>query len=307
MATATEPSEREPSLSTSRPDLFGCLDHRAWLEQWFDWKKQENPRYSYRLFSRLVGQKSPSYLRDVISGRKNLLPSHLPAVSAALELDEEEARFLELLVAFDQARDPTLRDEAWDRIAATRRFQQARRLEGEGYKYVARWFTPAIRELVRRADFQDDPAWIARALQPAITEGQAADALDVLLRIGLLERDPAGRLVQADGDVVTPREVIGRAVHRYHRDVLRLASESIDRFEPEERHLVGVTVSVPSKLVPEMKRELGEFAARLNDLAESSGGAADRVVHIELCLFPLDRQEMPEDAPHGSKFVGGET
>lgn len=272
-----------------RPDIFACLDHRAFLEQWFTWKKQENPRYSYRLFSRLVGQKSPSFLRDIVSGRKNLLPSHLPAVSEALELDAEEAVFLELLVAFDQARDPTLRDEAWDRIAATRRFQQARRLEGEGYKYVARWFTPAIRELVRRPDFRADPAWIARTLQPEITPEQAADALDVLHRLGLLTHQPDGRLAQAEGDVVTPREVIGRAVHQYHADMIRLAGESIERHAPEDRHLVGVTVSLPWRLMPELKRELSAFAARLNDLAESSGKSADRVVHLELCLFPVDR------------------
>lgn len=274
---------------SERPDIFAYLDHRAWLERWFAWKKTENPRYSYRLFSRLVGQKSPSYLRDVVSGRKNLLPSHLPRVSEALELDGEEAVFLELLVAFDQARDPTLRDEAWDRIAATRRFQQARRLEGDGYKYVARWFTPAIRELVRRPDFRPDPAWIARTLQPEISPEQAADALDVLHRLGLVRHTPDGSLVQAEGDVVTPREVIGRAVHQYHADMLRLAAESIERHAPSERHLVGVTVSLPWRLVPELKRELSDFAARLNDLAESSGKAADRVVHLELCLFPVDR------------------
>lgn len=276
-----------------RPDIFSFVDHRAWLEQWFAWKKAENKRYSYRLFARLVGQKSPSYLKDVVAGRKNLQPTHVGPVAEAAELDEEETQFLELLVAYDLARDPTLRDEAWDRIAATRRFQQARQLEGEGYKYVARWYIPAIRELVRRKDFRPEPAWIARTLQPEITEAQALGALATLRALGLVEDAADGGMVQAEGDIVTPREVLGHAVHQFHHDVLRLAAESMERVDPEERHLVGVTVSVPTSLLPQLKRELSQFAARINDLAESSARSAERVVVCELALFPLDRPAPP--------------
>ena len=67
--TRLERTHQEPFMQPdSSPVVFGYLDYRKYLRDWFDAKKLRNPRYSHRAFSRRTGQRSPSFLADVIKG-----------------------------------------------------------------------------------------------------------------------------------------------------------------------------------------------------------------------------------------------
>ncbi len=270
-----------------RPDVFTYLDSRVFLDEWFTWRKAENSRVSHRSIARRVGERSPSFLADVIKGRRNLTSVRRDALARVLELDEEEERFFGLLVAFDQAADMEEKQRVWERVAATKRFHTARRLDGDSYDYLSRWYYPAVRELVRRHDFKLDPIWVADQLRPRISTEEATEALDALWRLGMLVRSEEGEVSQAEGAISTPRQVLGLAVHNYHRGMLERAREAITSFGPKERHLIGVTVCIPESLVPTLKQEMDDFAAWLLDLCEEAEGDAERVFQLNLNLVPL--------------------
>ena len=268
------------------PDLYATLDYRAFLADWFAEKKAASPRYSHRAFARRVGEKSPSFLRDVILGRRNLTPVRRKAVAEVLALSDDESAWFALLVDFDQAPDLDSKQRIWDQIAATRRFALARQLEGASYRYLAQWYYPAIRELARRPDFVDDPAWIAAQLRPTITADEAAEALAALYELGFLVREGEA-VVQSEGALATPREVRGLAANAYHRGMLELARDGIQRSKAKERHYIGVTVCIPESLVPTLKEELNLVASRLLDLCETADSPAERVYQLHLTLNPL--------------------
>lgn len=271
------------------PNIFQTLDYRAWLRAWYEATKAANPRFSHRAFVRRAGRRSPSLLSDVIERRRNLTPELVQDFARALKLSAEEARFFELLVELDQARDAEARDTAWTGIAAARRFQEARKLEGDSFRYASEWYYPAIRELAAREDFVDDPEWVGRQLTPRVSAAKARRALDTLKDLGMLVHD-GQRWVQAEGAVVTPREVFGVAVDRYHRGMMELAREGIRGFPAKERHYLGVTVCVPQSLVPTLKAELNHFAERMLELCDSAKPAPERVYQLQLTLFPLSEK-----------------
>lgn len=269
------------------PDLFQTLDHRAHLAAWFAWKKSVNPRFSHRVFARLAGVRSPSLILLVMQGKRNLTHQTAEGVARAMALDPEEREYFAALVELDAADSPEDKSRIFIRLSAMRRFQAARRIEGEGFRYLSVWYLPAIRELAACAAFEADPRWIASRLRPTITEAEAAEGLALLVRMGLLVPDGAGRLRPADVSLVTPHEVAGLAVHNYHRGMLARAAESIAGFQPHERHLGAVTVAVPRPMLATLKRELAAFQERLLDLAESAQAEGELVVQINLQLFPL--------------------
>jgi uncharacterized protein (TIGR02147 family) len=275
------------------PDIFGYLNYREYLRSWFGWKKVTNQRFSYRLFARLSGQRSPSLLLHVIEGKRNLTPTLVTSYKKALKLSDEEGVFFEALVTLDQGGTPQARNRAWEKISATQRFRHARRLEGVSFRCVSHWYYTAIHELSRRPDFCADPAWIASMLRPAITAEQAETALSELLELGLLVEGADG-IVPADASVTTPHEVAGLAAHNYHDGMIRLAQESLTRFRPLERHLTGLTVAIPAALVPRLKQELAGVAERMLDLCDSNNDTADLVYQINLQAFPLSRAEANE-------------
>jgi uncharacterized protein (TIGR02147 family) len=274
-------------------DVFTYLDHRRFLADWFRAKKAGNPRFSHRMFARLAGQKSPSLLLQVIRAERNLTPATAEAFCKAMKLPAEEAAFFFDLVRLDAAKSQAEQNEAWARISASRRFREARTLEGQGVEYISHWYYPAIRELASRDDFDADPTWIARTLRPRITVAQARKAVALLLSLGLLVEREDGSVRSGEASVVTPHEVAGLAARNYHRGMLELARDSVECAAPAERHLLGVTVCIPRSLVPELKRELNAFQERLLDLCDRAEGAPESVVQLQLALFPLS--EPPDE------------
>ncbi len=276
-----------------QPDLHRYLDYRSFLRDWFRAKKAGNRRFSHRAFSRMAGQKSPSLLVDVTEGRRNLTPSLTEAFCRALKLTAAEASFFTALVHLDQASTPAERNRAWARIAATKRFREARSMEAAGFELLSRWYYCAVHELARRDDFRADPAWIAKTLRPTVKPAQAKKALETLIELDLLELTEDGGADPREVSVVTPHEVAGLAARNYHVGMLELASEAIERFDPEDRHLCGVTVSIPASLIPRLKSELDAVQERLLDLCDSAVDGRDVVVQIGLQVFPLSDRRAP--------------
>ena len=277
----------------SFPTVFGYLDYRTYLRDWFAAKKAHNPRYSHRAFSRRTGQRSPSFLSDVISSRRNLTPEAIPKVCVALGISGEDADFFHALVLLDQAGSAREKNEAWARLSATRHFREARKLEGEGFRYLSHWYIPAVRELSALPEFCADPAWVARALSPSITLAEAEAALECLKDLGMLVRASDGRWEPREVRVVTPHEVARLAVQNYHEGMLGLAQGAIQRFAAEERHFLAVTAHVPVTLVPKLKAELNTMYDRLLELVDGAAEPADEVVQIHLHFFPLTAADRP--------------
>ncbi len=274
-------------MSSSRPDVFAYLDHRTFLGDWFAWRKTENPRFSHRLFARLAGVKSPSLLSEVVKGRRNLTAATTDSFAKAMSLEAEEREFFTMLVDLDRAANDDERNAVWEQISAARRFQRARRIEGEAFRYLSRWYLPAVRELATSPSFRPDPAWVAGHLRPPITPEQAQDAIDTLRALGMLVQGPDGGVSVADVTVATPHEVTGLAVHNYHRGMLSRATDAIELFRPSQRHLGGITVAIPSGLLPRLKAELTRFQEHMLDVCDSAEGDRELVVQIGLQLFPL--------------------
>ena len=269
------------------PDIYNFIDYRSYLAAWFQWKKSASPRFSHRGFVRRVGQKSPSLVVDLISGRRSLTPAMLDPFAKAMGLRVVERRYLALLTEFERTTDPEKKNALWEQISAKRRFQAAHAIEGESFRYLSDWAFPAIRELAARPDFRADSAWIAATLRPPITRTHAQRALDALFELGMLVKKDDGSVVQADGSVVTPREVLGLAVHNYHQGMIDRAREGITAFKAAERHYTGVTVCIPEGLVPQIKDEINSFAERLLELCDGADPPAERVYQFHMMAFPL--------------------
>lgn len=292
MGTLTR-QHRDAIDAMDAPNLHGYLDYRRFLRDWFDWKKASNPRYSHRLFAKRAGQRSPSLLLLVMDGRRNLTPQTTRAFAGAVGLDDDETRYFALLVRLDQAESAPERASVMDDILALRRFREARRLDAAAVRYFEHWYFPAIHELANLPAFRPEPDWIARQLVPPIRPVEAAEALEALLELGLLAPDAAGVPRPTEASVVTPHEVLEAAFAHYHVGMLDRARESVDRFRQAERHLLGLTVSIPAALLPAVKDRLNEVQRELLSMCEQ--GERDRVYQLSIAFFPLSSGGDPCD------------
>ena len=236
-----------------------------------------------------VGLGSPNYLKLVMDRERNLSAEMAERFATACGLTGDAAAFFQALVSFNQARTADERGESYAKLSSFRRYRSAQKLELAHAAYHSLWYLPAIRELAARRDFRDDPAWIARQLLPAITSGEAADALATLERLGLLVRDEEGRLRQGQALLTTGPE--SRHVHlrAYNRTMIERAAAAIDVVPAPERDVSSLTVCLGPNGLARFKERIARFRRELLELSALES-APEQVVQVNFQLFPLSRE-----------------
>src|SRR3954468_370739 len=267
--------------------VYDFLDHRAYLAAYYSAAKRTRPSFSFRLFSKLAGLRSPNFLKLVIDGERNLGADSVGRFAEALGLAGPDAEFFADLVAFGQAQTLAEKNRAFERIAASRRFRAARRIDGELFAYLSHWYNPAIRGLAARADFQEEPRWIASQLRPSITPAEAAEAMKLLLSLGLLVRDPkTGGVVRGEPTLTTEHEVRSLGAAAFHRQMLERAAQSIESVPRELRNLAALTVCVSPETVALVKQRIHKFRESLTELCDSDTQGST-VYQLNVQWFPL--------------------
>ncbi len=283
-------SQLSPARHRSLLDVFKYLDFRQFLADFYELKKRRG--YSYRAFSRAAGLGAPNYLKLVISGQRNLTAAMAERFAAACGLSGETASYFERLVAFNQSKTTEERNASYAQLAAFRRYRQAHRLEHAQAAYHEKWYLPAIRELCASPDFRADPRWVASVLRPTIEPVQAKHALDLLLTLGLLTRDEAGRLQQADPVVSTGAETQNMNIRNYHAEMMRRATAAMELFPAAERDISSLTLCVGPAALAQIKQRIKEFRRELLELAEGESQRS-QALQINFQLFPLSAPISP--------------
>lgn len=273
--------------ANSEPNVFDYLDYRTYLRAYYEARKRSRAGFSFRTFSKRAGLRSPNFFKLVMDGDRNLGTETVPKFADALRLSGAEREFFFDLVAFEQASDSAEKNRAFERIAASRRFRSARRIDGMLLTYLSHWYHPAIRELAARRDFTSDPKWIAAQLQPTITPRQAAQSLALLLDLGLLVKDAdTGRISRGEPTLTTEHEVSALGAANFHRQMLQRATEAIDAIPAKSRDLAALTVCVSARTATEIKTRIHQFRETLTEIcdAESEG---EIVYQLNIQWFPL--------------------
>ena len=270
----------------SAPDVFHYLDYRAFLRETYEHKKAQGRGFSYRSFARRAKLGSPSFLKLVIEGQRNLSLEMAGRFASALGLEGDAADYFRVLVELNQAEDSAARDAAYDRLTAFRGYRNAQRLDVAHAAYHAHWYLPAIRELATRPDFDPDPVWIAARMRPRIAIAEAKKAVEVLLELGLLVRREDGRVTQGEAVLTTGAETRGVHIFRYHRAMMSRASASLDEISGAERDISAVTLCLGPAGMEQLKEKVRAFRREIIQLATQERQPRD-VVQVNVQIFPL--------------------
>jgi uncharacterized protein (TIGR02147 family) len=272
----------------ARPNVFEYSDYRLFLGDMYAFMKARFNQFSFRYFSKRAGFASPNFLKLVIEGQRNVSVDSIPRFSNALKLSRSEAEFFAHLVQFNQSKTPTQRAESAKLMCQCKGFQEIYPLRQAEYAYYANWYYIPVRELTLLSHFQENPEWISRAVFPAITVAEAAQALRDLEQLSLLVRDSAGRLRQAQKTLNTENEVSSTAIVRYHKDMLTMASDSIDRVPRENREISAACVPLSRAAAAKIKTMIQDFRREILILANEDQ-KPETVYQINMQLFPLSQ------------------
>ncbi|MEQ1877395.1 MAG: TIGR02147 family protein [Bdellovibrionia bacterium] len=239
-----------------------------------------HPRFSLRSFARFLALE-PGHLSRVLKGQRNISSGKARLIAEKLFNTHEERDYFVGLVDYQLAKKPMLKEIALRRLTDTQVPPLEANLSLDSFRFIADWYHFPILDLTSVEGFDFKPVKIAKYL--GISEREAAEAVERLLRLGLLKRQ--GRIYTRSQKVFsTPTDLPSEAIRRYHRQMIEKARSAVDEQTVHERYLRAKTLSFNRRDLDKYKKLVEEFMSKASRLATTSR-SKDSVYQINVQIF----------------------
>lgn len=236
--------------------------------------RSRNPQFSIRAFARRLGMQA-SATNELLKGERTASRQLAERIADRLHLDPTEK--FELLKCFPQR---VRRKKGADPQAQ----RDYLRLNSDQFSILSDWTHYAILSLIRTADFQSDPEWIANRL--GVKKSKIASGLERLERLALIE-NKNGKWKRTYARVDTPDDVANPSLQQSHIGDMELAKESILRDPVRLRDFTSMTMPTSVRLLPKAKEIIRAASDEIANLLSSE--PSEEVYRLSVNLFPLSR------------------
>jgi uncharacterized protein (TIGR02147 family) len=274
--------------------VFDYTDFRQFLQDFYTYRKAQNPTFSYEVFARKAGFKSKGFLHHILSGKRNLSKNAMFSLATAMQLDEKSFAFFQTMVTYNQAKNPAEKAFFFKKLMESSPKSAAKQLQEGSYEFYSQWYYNTIRELITLIRFKEDYAFLGSLLNPPISASQAKKAVSLLLQLGLVEKTRTG-YIPTHKAITTGDEAQAMATRDFHGQNMLLATEAMDTADQAERDLSCLIVALPESGFEVLKTEIQAFRKRLMRMADSMNDP-NRVYHINFQFFPTSKHMVNKEA-----------
>ncbi len=265
--------------------VFEYLDYREFLRDFYREQKHRHFYFSFRFLSQKTGI-DPAHIARVFQCKRHLSEKSVASFVSLCKLTLEEKRYFEQLFSFNMAKTDRLASQAFEGLLSLTGVK-SKTIVPEQYGFYTRWYYTAVRALIAMRRFTArDCTKIASMLNPAITARQAKEAVSLLFKLGLINKDKKGFLRVTEVHITTGEKWRSLAVRAFQEETLRLAHESLDRHAKEIRDISTVTIGIKRNKMDEIRQRISEFRKSIIHLAEEDQ-SPDDVYQLNVQLFPL--------------------
>lgn len=262
-------------------------DYHAYLSDYYEERKRTSA-FSWREFAKIAGFVSPSYLKDVCSGKTNLSKVTMGRVAAAIGLAGYEVEYFEAMVQFGNAKTDDTKKKFLEQMQSIAFDHKVRIVDKDAFEYYDSWKNPVLRELAPLMPGAM-PGEIAKACTQEVSALEVRKSLAFLERAGFLKQIHENVYEQTEKSVEGSKEGLPLAIRSMHREMGSLAVDSLDRFTANERNVTGVTMGIDRETYERIVQELDECRKRITAMAEACKNIK-QVYRLNLQFFPLSKK-----------------
>lgn len=247
--------------------FFPEIDLRGWLRDELAVRKTRNKKYSLRAFAKSLGL-SHAGLSEMLAGKRRITTQNVNRIARALKWDAATTASAQASVAFDPLNFTQVPQNQVDQLTE--------------------WYFNVIMELFLVEGFQEDPAWIAKTV--GISESEAFEALQTLVRTGRLARDRRGKLKVMDFKTTTIGNLRSAQVNRrIQKQFLALQSRALEEVPVEDQSSMALTIAMDPADLTEARKIILKAIKDLSKLLNHKGVRRRQVYRLQVGLFPLTR------------------
>lgn len=268
--------------------IFQYTDYREYLRDWFDEKKQSNPRFSYRIFAQKAGYNSSGYYQNVVKGTNRLSKAYLLKFVKAMSLDTKEAKYFEYLLEFNHAKKSEDKEKYYNLMTALIpvdlfRFKALHR------EFYSKWYhAPVLKslELIEITSL-DQFSPIQDFIYPKLKEVEITESLQLLYSLNMIEQNQ-GRWMPKFENVIGGAEVGVKAIRHYQELMIERSKFALNYYDPSLRFFENQTLTISRQDVPEIQSVLREAREKIRSIVSQSEDH-NQLYHLNFQLFPLSK------------------
>jgi uncharacterized protein (TIGR02147 family) len=268
--------------------VFQHSGFRSFLLAHAQAKRSRARGWSYRRWAQDLGLENAATLTRIIKGDRSPGPEVTEKFVHYFAFTPTQAEFFRHLVRLEKTREADVRIlilERLRRLHPKRKFQE---LDHRVFLAISNWYFAAIRESVRLKGASSDAAKISKALRSKVSPAEVKRAIEILIDLDLLARDPAtGTLSYAGGIIDTKPDVGSEGAKRYIEQFLDQAKAALRETAIDSHCFTGTAMSIKREKIAEAKRLIHEFKARFLDVVTSEPGDGDVVFQFQTQFFPI--------------------
>lgn len=272
-----------------KPSIYDYVDYRAFLSDSLAHIQTRNSKYSATAYVRQAGfgENSRGYFNLIMNGKRNLSSSTILGFAKTLKLNEKETFHFENLVHYNQATTEKEKSLYFERINKNMKGKTSPAFEllRSQYNYFTNWYMVALRELVALDSFREDFDFISKKLRNKVSKKEIVEAINDLIKLGLLERNEKGVLVQADQLVnFTDSSMNYTVVNALHSQFLDKAKETLSEDAYENRSASCVVLATDKANFDLIREEIKAFREHILNKYATNSNKVDCVLNLGIQL-----------------------
>jgi uncharacterized protein (TIGR02147 family) len=269
-------------MSNLRPSIYDYTDYRLFLKSSYEYEKS-NGDFSYSVFAERAGFQSRSYLRTVITGKRNLTANAIAKIIFGFKLDLREGEAFRALVHFNQCQKFEEKHHYWE-LFLKQRPKKNNFLCADEYHYLARMAYPIMLVILKQKNIVNDVNELSRLTNLSISEVE--EGLKTLVKINALTKTEAGEYQTHDYVLRTKDDVANVAVQKFHANILEKAKQALD-LPTSKREFQSLMLALSESEFAQLKQRLKDFMDDVEEHFSGSKEKSEKVYSVHLNLVPI--------------------
>ncbi len=272
-------------------NIFVFDDFRVYLKRSVQCLRDQSAaglgsEFSFRKFSATAGFTSPNFLILLMKGERNLSEESAVKIAAAFGLEKLQKTFFISLVKYNQAKTSSEKYLLAGELLKLRSKNNLYFIRSSEFEYYSYWINIAIRELIL-IEPQLTALQMADRLSPKQKLHDVEASLQLLQELGLITLIN-GRWQTAEKNISTGENFVSSSVVHFHKQMIELAKESLDRYPRAEREVSASTVALTRSQFESVRKKIQELRLEILALAETETCSAGKEIYqFNFQTFPL--------------------
>ena len=265
-------------------------DPKQFLQAVYAALKGLDPQYSYQLFSEDLGLGSAN-AHGIISGKRSLTEKTAERIANALGLLSVQKKYFLALVKEYRAKSRSVRESAFSSRLELKSRILPTELDRAKLAFFEHWYHAAILEMLRLPECQGRAEWLYDHMMPSVSKQKIDESIELLKSLSYVSIDnESGRLIPTDATISTGNEVLGLALHSYHRQMLGLSVDALDQLPRDKRDISATTMTVSRRLGDQLRDEINALRKKFLQLSAAET-QPEEVYQLNIQLFSLVKKK----------------